>query len=107
MKADQYIFTTALILLACTLSYLLLPAYAEYQDAKREQQKLEEKLMRLDYQYQEIQEDIYALKNNPRAIERVAREKFGWCREDEKIYHFDPPATYLGGSGRAADPPRF
>jgi hypothetical protein len=37
-----------------------------------------------------LREQIHSLQTDPDAIERVAREKLGWCREDEKIYHFDP-----------------
>lgn len=95
MKAEQYLFASAVIVALCTVGYFLLPVYAEYRDAKRQQNKLEEQLMHLEYEYERVQEEIHALKNNPRAVERVAREKFGWCRPDEKIYHFDPPPVYL------------
>lgn len=104
MKAEQFLFTAAVILALCTMGYFLLPVYAEYRDARREQEKLEEKLMYLEYEYHRAQEDIHALKNNPRAIERVAREKFGWCRADEKIYHFDPPPVYLAEDENAPEP---
>ena len=97
MKAEQYLFAAAAIVAVCAVGYFLLPVYAQYRDAKLESDKLEEKLLSVEYEYQRMQEDIHGLKTNPRAVERVAREKFGWCRADEKIYHFDPPVLAARG----------
>ena len=95
MNTERYLFIAVVIIALCAVGYFMLPVYAEYRDAKREQERLEEQLMHVEYEYQQVQEEIHALKSNPRAVERVAREKFGLCRPDEKIYHFDPPTVYL------------
>ncbi len=51
----------------------------------------------LDRQAQEIERlnrELRELRTDYRAIERVAREKFGMCLPGEDIYHFeDPPAA--------------
>lgn len=99
MKTEHYFFAAACILAFCSMGYFLLPVYAEYRDARKDRDKTEEKLLNAEYEYKSVQEEIHALKNNPRAVERVAREKFGWCRADEKIYHFDPPAPLLDSGG--------
>ena len=96
MRPDQYVYAAVLILVLCAVGYFLLPVYAEYKEARKEREKLEEQLIKLDWQYQQVEQNIYALQNDPRAVERVAREKFGWCRQDEKIYHFDPPPPFVG-----------
>lgn len=95
MKTEQFLFTIACILLVCALGYFLLPVYAEYKAAAEKQEKLELQLITLDYECQQLEKEIHALNNNPKAVERIAREKLGWCRPDEKIYHFDPPPGLL------------
>jgi cell division protein FtsB len=106
MNSEQYVFIAAAIMLACALGYFLLPVYADFRDAKRAEEKLNEELLYLDYEFREVQEEIHALKNNPKAVERVAREKFNWCRPEEKIYHFDPPHSLAGRGRRGLDPGR-
>jgi cell division protein FtsB len=51
--------------------------------------KLEESLAAQRQELEELRRELAALRTDHRAIERVAREKFGLCREDEQIYHFD------------------
>jgi cell division protein FtsB len=41
----------------------------------------------------ELKKELAALRTDYRAIERVARERFGLCREGEEIYHFETPAA--------------
>lgn len=92
MKPRHYIFSIILVLIGSTAAYFLVPAYADYRRASKEEQRLEQQLKDLEIEAQKLEETIHDLQTNPRAVERVAREKFGWCRDDEKIYHFDPPA---------------
>lgn len=91
MKTEQFLFTVTGILVLCALGYFLLPVYADYKAATEKQEKLELQLLTLDYECQQLEKEIHALNTNPKAVERVARENMGWCRPDEKIYHFDPP----------------
>ncbi|MDT8389799.1 MAG: septum formation initiator family protein [Lentisphaeria bacterium] len=95
MKTEQFLFTIACIVIVCALGYFLLPVYAEYKDAAAKREKLELQLITLEYECQQLEKEIHALNNNPKAVERVARENLGWCRPDEKIYHFDPPPVSL------------
>ena len=91
MKSRHYVFVLGLVLIACVSAYILLPAYTDFKDGKREADELQGKLAEIELESREIDHAIQSLRTDPRAIERVAREKLGWCREDEKIYHFDPP----------------
>ena len=93
MKSENFVFAAVLILVVCGMAYVLLPAYADYKQSRREAQELERKLLQVDVRSQEVRQRIHALKTEPAAVERVAREKFGWCRANEKINHFDPPAN--------------
>jgi len=91
MKSENFVFAAVVILVICGMAYVLLPAYADYKQSRREAEELEQRLLQVDLRSQEVRQRIQALKTNPAAVERVAREKFGWCRANEKIYHFDPP----------------
>jgi cell division protein FtsB len=94
MKASYYIYAVLLIVVVCLAVYLLLPAYTEYTQTRDETRTLQTEVNEVGLKAEELEEDIHALRTDPKAIERVAREKFGWCKENEKIYHFDPaPAT--------------
>jgi cell division protein FtsB len=42
---------------------------------------------------QELQNEISALRNDPKTLERLAREKLGYAKPDETIVRFEPPAT--------------
>jgi cell division protein FtsB len=90
MKTGDYIFILVLVLTTCLCVYLLLPAYTEYDEARSTVKELDEQSLDQDLEARELREQIHSLQTDPDAIERVAREKLGWCREDEKIYHFDP-----------------
>lgn len=91
MKTEQFLFTIACIVVLCTLGYFLFPIYARHKAAVEKQERLELQIMTLDYECRQLEKEIHALNTNPKAVERVARENMGWCRPDEKIYHFDPP----------------
>ena len=81
-----------IILMFCGALYFVIPAFVEYRQAKATQQRIERDLAEKREQLQELHSRIHALRTDANAIERVAREKFGWCGPDEKIYHFDQPA---------------
>ncbi len=89
MKNGDYVFVFLLVVIVCGCVYLLLPSYTRYNRARATVRELEEKSLQQDLQARELRNKIHDLKTDQNAIERVAREKLGWCREDEKIYHFD------------------
>ena len=75
--------------------YVLVPAYARYRRTRDAVANLQESVSRQEEEMQDLKRDIAALENDYRAIERVAREKFGLCRQSETVYHFDrvgPPS---------------
>jgi cell division protein FtsB len=51
-----------------------------------EKRSMEEKVQAAQHEQQELQEQSKALDSDPRAIEKVAREKYGMIREGETVY---------------------
>lgn len=92
MQSKDYLCALFLIVMACVGAYILLPPYRDYQATRTEAKRLREENAEMMRRVQEMRSETHALQTDKRAVERVAREKFGWCREGEKIYHFEPVA---------------
>jgi len=97
MAFRDYVTVAVLIVLFCVAIYLLLPGYTKYRETRTTVRQLKESLAEQDQQIQELRTELTKLRTDHEAIERVAREKFGWCSPGEKIYHFDPPAPPAAG----------
>ncbi len=101
MDVRNYLWGTVL-LLACGLAlYFLLPAYSDYHRTKGDVSELKLSLTMQEHEIQRLQREIRSLRTDYRAIERVAREKFGLCKDGEKIYHFDDAQPPEGGAKRS------
>lgn len=95
MRIRHYATSFLVLVLAGSGLYFLVPAVTDYRHTQGTLEELNNNLTRQEEEEYRLREEISDLNDDPRAIERVAREKFGWCRDGEKIYHFDapPPAT--------------
>jgi cell division protein FtsB len=60
---------------------------------RSENQRLETKLQNEMEKSRQLQAQIDALQNDPKTIERLAREKLGYAKPDETVVRFEPPAT--------------
>lgn len=76
------------LLLGIWAFYMISPAYSEYRKARQNSREAEKVLLMEQRNNEVLREENHRLRNTPRAIERVAREKFGWSKENEKIYDF-------------------
>jgi len=66
----------------------------------QQNERMRREILRLDgelYQQQEtnkdLQADIAALRNDPKTVERLAREKLGYAKPGETVVRFESPAT--------------
>ena len=55
--------------------------------------KLEQRLESETNKLNQLQAQIDALRNDPKTVERLAREKLGYAKPDETVIRFEPPAT--------------
>ncbi len=92
MKVANYFFACMVMAVVCGGMYLLLPALTAYRQSSSTLAELTNTVAVQNVEIEALRREIEALKNDSRAIERVAREKFGYCRPGEKVYHFDTPA---------------
>lgn len=59
--------------------------------AKKEYKKIYVRTEELKDANQELKKQIKAVDDNPQMWEKLAREKYGMQKSDEKIYHFVDP----------------
>jgi len=64
----------------------VVPVYRKLEMKKREVAAKEARLERVRAELHSLQQEVHDLEHNPSATEKVAREKFNYCREGEKIY---------------------
>ena len=72
--------------------------------------ELESRLAELHRENQRLREEIDALRNDHRRIERIARQELGMVKEDELIYQFpesssnpqERPASRSSGDGEGS-----
>ena len=89
MSARQFMVLAALVALGAWSLLSLLPAYTEYSETRGRLHGVESDLLVAEKEYETLQLEISQLRDDHRAIERVAREKFGWCRDGDEVYEFD------------------
>ena len=79
------------VLLLIGMCYL--PLIQENTRMRAQILKLEQQLAAETNQLNLIQAQIDALQNDPKTIERLAREKLGYARPDETVIRFETTAT--------------
>ena len=79
------------VLLLIGMCYL--PLIQENQRMRADNLKLEKELETETDKSSQLQSQIDALKNDPKTVERLTREKLGYARPDETVVRFGPAAT--------------
>jgi cell division protein FtsB len=66
----------------------------------KQNERMRKEILRLDSQIQkeevngkQLKSSIDALRNDPKAVERLARERLGYAKPGETVIRFDEPAT--------------
>jgi len=79
------------VLLLIGMCYL--PLIQENRRMRADNLKLERELETETEKSTRLQSQIDALKNDPKTVERLTREKLGYARPDETVVRFEPAAT--------------
>ena len=87
-----------LIVLAALLliGMCYLPLIQENARMRAEILKLDQQIKTETNQLNQIQAQIDALQNDPKTVERLAREKLGYARPDETVIHFESTTNAPG-----------
>lgn len=85
--------TLVIIIAACICGYLffIAPEEKKLESNKEEMQTLEQTRNKLQQETKTSEDRVAKLKNDPRAVEHVAREKSAYCKPNEEIYTLPTP----------------
>jgi len=87
-KVQKMLSLSLYALLAVILAFsviLVMPVYRKYTAMQKTVYDLEQELKEAQEECQELIRDVHDLEHKAFAAEKVAREKFNFCREDEQI----------------------
>jgi len=90
--------TRVAVLLVLAAGVLLICVW--YLPLIKQNERMRKEILRLDAQIQKEEEhakqlktSIEALRNDPKAVERLARERLGYAKPGETIIRFEEPVT--------------
>ena len=101
MNVDLGIWSklTKVVVGLVVLAFLLLigmcylPLIQQNERMRREILRLDAQLQKEEEKSRQLKTEIEALRNDPKTIERLMREKLGYARPDETVVRFEPAAT--------------
>jgi cell division protein FtsB len=86
------LFMAALGVLSCLFFQYYLPLIQKNQRYRKEIISLDAKIADQEKLGKQLKGSIDSLQNDPRAVERMAREKLSLARTNEMVVRFEPPA---------------
>ena len=70
-----------------------LPLIQQNERMRREIMRLDAQLQKEEEKSRQLKAEIEALRNDPKTLERLTREKLGYARPDETVVRFEPAMT--------------
>ena len=83
-----YFYLIAVIVIVFAL-LLIWPVHLKYRKMKANVDSLSEALEKKTEECLKLNREVQELESSPRAVEKVAREKFNMCKEGEVILKYD------------------
>ena len=79
------------VLLLMGMCYL--PLIQQNERMRREILRLDIQLQKEEAKSRQLKAEIDALRNDPKTVERLMREKLGYAKPDETVVRFEPATT--------------
>jgi len=70
-----------------------LPLIQQNERMRKETLRLDGLIQKQEQDVKQLRTSIDTLRHDPRAVERLAREKLGYAKPDETVIYFDPAGT--------------
>ena len=70
-----------------------LPLIKQNERMRKEVLRLDMQIQKEDESAKQLKTSIDSLRNDPKAVERLAREKLGYAKPGETVIRFEQPAT--------------
>ena len=84
-----------LIVLACLLGvfYWYLPVFEQNERLRQRILALENEVKAEEEKQKQLETAIRNLKDDPKTVERLARERLGYAKPGETVFYFEAPKT--------------
>jgi len=92
-KLTQAVIALVALAILLLIGMTYLPLIQQNENYRREIDQLDQEIQKQAEISRELKSEIDALKNDPKTVERLAREKLRYARPDETIVHFESPVT--------------
>ena len=92
-KLTQAVVALAVIAVLLIIGRTYLPLIHQNERMRREIDRLDSEQKKQDETYRQLRAEIEALRNDPKTVERLTREKLGYARTDETVIRFEAAST--------------
>ena len=89
-KLTQAAIALVVIAFALLIGMYYLPLLQQNERMRADIMRLQTQLQIEEAKSKQLQAQIDELRNDPNAVERLAREKLGYARPGETVIHFEP-----------------
>ena len=91
-KLSKLVIFLFFVAVLVTVFFSYLPLIQKNQNYRRRLLELESEFAQNEKLYRQRRAQIDALQNDPKTVERLARERLGWAKTNEMVVHFENPA---------------
>ncbi len=92
-KLTQAVVILVVLAILILIGLTYLPLIQKNERMRADLDRLDAELQKQAQLSRQLKTQIDALANDPKTVERLAREKLGYARPDETVIHFETPAT--------------
>jgi len=92
-KLTKIVVGLVVIAVLLLIGMCYLPLIQENERMRTEVYRLDAQLQKEEAISKQLQTQIEALRNDPKTVERLTREKLGYAKPDETVIRFETPAT--------------
>src|ERR1700722_12000146 len=88
-KLTNAVLVLVVVAVLLLIGMCYLPVIQQNERMQQQIYKLKTQLQDEQQKSQQLQNEISALQNDPKTVERLAREKLGYARPDETVIYFE------------------
>ena len=92
-KLTKVVVGLVVLALLLLIGICYLPLIHQNERMRREIMRLDQQLQAEEEKSKQLKAAIEALRNDPKTIERLTREKLGYARPDETVVRFESAPT--------------
>ena len=96
-KLTQVVIALVAIAILLLIGMTYLPLIQQNENYRRDIDRLDAEIQSQAEISKELKTEIDDLRNDPKTVERLAREKLGYARSNETVIHFEATTPNTGG----------